>query len=590
MVDESVKDQVKEATDIVAIVGQFVTLKRRGVNLTGLCPFHTEKTPSFTVHADRQFFHCFGCGKGGDVFTFLIEHEGWTFPEALKYCADRAGIQLPSSRDPGDAQSRLREEMAQGLALADEIYRRALFSSTGQHALAYLRKRGFQDQTLKRAGVGYAPPSYETILKAGQGRGMSPKALEAAGLILPSTKGGSFYDRFRNRVIFPIINLSGKTVGFGARALSEEDQPKYMNSPETALYQKGRILYGLATTRDAIRRENRAIIVEGYLDWLTMIEAGIDNVVAVSGTALTDTQAKLLARFCERVTLLFDADAAGQRAALRGIDIVFNAALGVDVAILPAGEDPDSMIRHQGVDAMKRALGTAFGIVEYRVDGERSRAPGARLDFLAQEKLVKEFAELANKLDDPTRRETFLAEVRAHLGIDAATMSRLIPAATPTSRVAPKAPPQARRDVLSPHAEFLRLLLESPDYVQRARIQVLPDDFDHPVLRNMYETLLERTADGNFPRTPQELADDPEEIEHWSRLLSHAIDPDTAERGFNDVLVVMSRRHRPAPQIRQLIAQAERVGDVETAKRLTSDLAEAMRLDRKEATLREPGM
>lgn len=582
MTDDAVKDQVKEATDIVAVVGQYVTLRRRGSNLLGLCPFHTEKSPSFNVNADRQFFHCFGCGKGGDVFTFLMEHEGWSFPETLKYCAEKAGIKLPEHREQGDPQSRLRDEMAAGLELADTIYRHSLFTPLGKHALDYLSKRGFKTETLKKAGVGYAPPSYETVMKSAESRGISRKALEAAGLIIPSQKGGNPYDRFRNRITFPIVNLSGKTVGFGARALAEEDQPKYLNSPETPLYQKSRILYGLVVAREAIRKENRAIIVEGYMDWLTMVEAGIENVVAVSGTALTDVQSKLLARFCERVTMMFDADAAGQRAALRGIDIAFNAALGVDVAVLPKGEDPDSYIRKHGADGMRKILASATGIAEYRIESERARVPGGRLDFLAQEKLIKEFGELSIKIDDAIRRAAFLSEVKLLLGVDESTFRATLGKESRVSApVRPKSDAPKEMLVDKPSL-LLRVLLESPEYVRRARVMVLPDDFEHPFLRLMYEKLLGKTADGAWPTTPNELGDTPEEIEKWSRLLSYPLDPGTIDQILTDALREIAHDHRSTPQIKKLIEQAERIGDRQTALRLGEEYARSMRLDKKE--------
>lgn len=581
MTDDAIKDQVKEATDIVAVIGQYVTLRRRGSNLLGLCPFHTEKTPSFNVNADRQFFHCFGCGKGGDVFTFLMEHEGWSFPETLKYCAEKAGIKLPEHRDQGDPQSRLRDETSAALELADKIYRHSLTTPLGKHALDYLAKRGFKLETLKKAGVGYAPPGFDSVLKSADSRGISRKALEAAGLIIPSQKGHNPYDRFRNRITFPIVNLSGKTVGFGARALAEEDQPKYLNSPETQLYQKSRILYGLVVAREAIRKENRAIIVEGYMDWLTMVEAGIDNVVAVSGTALTDTQAKLLARFCERVTMMFDADAAGQRAALRGIDIAFNAALGVDVAVLPKGEDPDSFIRNHGVDAMRRILSSGMGIVEYRIESERARVPGGRLDFLAQEKLIKEFSELAQKIDDATRRAAFLSQVRHLLEVDEAAF-RSVVAHSPQPPKPSRPPQETTRDVLVHKPSLLlRILLESPEYVKRARVRVLPDDFENLQLRSMYEKLLTKTADGFWPTTPQELGDSPAEIENWSRLLAYAVDPETIGTTLDDALAEIAHKHRPVPEIKRLIEQAERIGDTDKAKELVEQLAEALRFDKK---------
>jgi DNA primase len=445
-----------------------------------------------------------------------------------------------------------------------------------------LTKRGFKTETLKKAGVGYAPPSYESVLKSAESRGISRKALEGAGLIIPSQKGGNPYDRFRNRITFPIVNLSGKTVGFGARALAEEDQPKYLNSPETPLYQKSRILYGLVVAREAIRKENRAIIVEGYMDWLTMVEAGIENVVAVSGTSLTDIQAKLLARFCERVTMMFDADAAGQRAALRGIDIAFNAALGVDIAVLPKGEDPDSHIRNHGVEGMRKILASATGIAEYRIESERARVPGGRLDFLAQEKLVKEFGELSAKIDDVTRRAVFLSEVRLLLGVDESTFRTALGKDTKATSPVRRKSDAPKETLVDRPSLLLRILLESPDYVRRARVMVLPDDFEHTFLRLMYEKLLAKTADGSWPTTPRELGDTPEEVEKWSRLLSYPVDPETIEKMLADALAAIAHDHRSTPQIKKLIEQAERIGDRETALRLGEEYARSMRLDKKE--------
>ncbi|MEW5701710.1 MAG: DNA primase [Candidatus Zixiibacteriota bacterium] len=569
MTDDDVKERVKEATDIIAVVGQFVTLKKRGMNFLGLCPFHTEKTPSFTVHPDRQFFHCFGCGKGGDVFTFLMEHEGWSFPEALKYCADRAGITLPTWKRDDDAQSQRRQDIAAALALADAIYRRALFSPQGQGALAYLNKRGFAEATLRKAGVGYAPPAFDTITNAARARGIGRDVLEAAGLTSVSAKGGSPYDRFRNRITFPIINLSGKTVGFGARVLSDDDQPKYLNSPETALYQKSRILYGLATTRDAIRREDRAIIVEGYLDWLTMIEYGVENVVAVSGTALTTAQTELLSRFCKQVTLMFDADAAGQRAALRGIELAYNAGLSVDVAVLPGGDDPDSFLRREGKERLAAIVQAAPGIVEYRVQRETAAASGGRLDFMARERLVKEFLALAALITDATRRDTFLGEVAGFLDVSEEKLRRSL-RPSPSTRAGAESTP---RGLVRREEEFLRVLLEDPTYPERARDVVTPEDFVEPLHRRMYASLLARALAGAVTLSPTDLGTDADEVVCWSRLLSVTIDPAVRERMFVDALAEFRQRRRRAdlPHLKARIAQAERAGDRETAARLLAE-------------------
>jgi DNA primase len=587
MSDDAIKEQVKEATDIVAVIGQYVTLRKRGASHIGLCPFHTEKTPSFNVHADRGFFHCFGCGKGGDVFAFLMEHEGWSFPEALKYCADRAGIRLPERSRDDDAQARRRQEVYDALALADEIYRRALFASAGTVALDYLKKRGFKEETLKRIGVGYAPPPFDTLMKTARARGLKPQAFLAAGLVLESKLAAASeqpYDRFRHRVTFPIHNLSGKVVGFGARAISPDDQPKYLNSPETEVYHKGRILYGLWTAREAIRRADRAFVVEGYLDWLTMIEFGVENVVAVSGTAFTIEQAELLGRFCKRMTLIFDADSAGQRATLRGIDIAFNAGVGVDVAILPSGDDPDTYLRREGTARFESLVTSAPSIIAYRVGLARSDPGG--FDFLAKERLAKEFLALAEKINDPTRRAAFLNDVARHveLPVDQSRIGTRVPSSEP--RDTRKGAPTRRESILLDKEKgFLRLLVERRDYAETARAELQDSDFEVPLIRHLFHALMERTQAGVWATTPRELGADSEEVARWAHLLSEPVDPLTADKVFADGLKFLKarrERNQASERYKALIAKAQQDGDHETQMSLLkeySELVGAARMD-----------
>ncbi len=577
MPDDAIKEQVREATDIVAIVGQYVTLKRRGASLLGLCPFHTEKTPSFSVHPDRQFFHCFGCGKGGDVFAFLMEHEGWSFPETLKYCADRAGIRLPERSREGDLDARRRQDIFDCLAMADEIYRRALFAPVGRSALEYLMKRGFQDVTLRRAGIGYAPLAFDTLTKNARGRDLNTKALLAAGLTLESKLGDQPYDRFRNRIMFPIQNLSGKVVGFGARAIAPDDQPKYLNSPETEVYHKGKILYGLSVAREAIRKAGRVLVVEGYLDWLTMIEFGIENVVAVSGTALTVEQAGLLGRFCGRMTLIFDADTAGQRATVRGIDVAFNAGIGVDIAVLPGGDDPDTFLRREGADRFRALMETAPGIVEYRVELARHEPGG--LDFLARERITREFLSLAAMVTDPTRRAALLVEVSNHVGISEGELRRLAPhgptVVTPANRPAAKRKPT----ILSKEEELLRLMIESREYAQTACAALEPADFLVPLYRRMYTALIEDIQQGKWSVAPAELGRNSEEVTHWAYLMAFPVDPDVASRALSDSLRLMKSRRQRAQareQYKSLLAKAQQEGDQEARTRLLKEYTALM--------------
>ncbi len=572
MSDSAVKDQVKEATDIVAIISQFVALKRRGVNYVGLCPFHTEKTPSFSVHGDRQFFHCFGCGKSGDVFTFLMEHEGWSFFEALKYCADRAGIRLPQKRDDDDEGARRRKAMRDVLMLAQDIYKQALFNTPGQHALEYLHKRGYADDTLRRAGVGFAANAFDTLMRSVRARGLSERALLDAGLASQSEKSRNPYDRFRNRITFPITNLSGNVVGFGARAISPDDEPKYLNSPETDVYHKSKVLYGLYTSREAIRRQSRAFVVEGYLDWLTMFESGIENVVAVSGTALTLDQGKLLARFCDRITLVYDSDLAGQRATLRGIEVAFNAGLRVDVATLPEGEDPDSLIRNHGREAFEKAVASAPTVLEYRID--RARVESGGLDFLTREKLAKEFAELAAQIDDTTRRAAFVSEASGLIDIPESQMRALMGKSKGPSRPSPSRP--AEPEVILREEEFLRVLMEDPAYVEKARSLVQLEDFHDELLRRMYQRLLDASAEGRRIQSPTDLDAPPEEMARWARFLGHSVEDTHCERIFNDVVGQFQKRrlHARVGDIKRAMAQAQRAGDTEAVERLMNEWTE----------------
>ena len=576
MGDSEVKEQVKEATDIVGVIGQFVSLKKRGSNYLGLCPFHTEKTPSFSVHGDRQFFHCFGCGKGGDVFTFLMEHEGWSFPETLKYCADRAGIRLPERRSDDDREGQQRRAIFEALAMAAELYRRALFSETGKHALEYLHERGFADDTLRRAGVGYAPPAFDTLIRGARTRNVSDRALLAAGLVIESQRNERPYDRFRNRITFPIHSLSGKIVGFGGRTLSADEPAKYINSPETEVYHKGRVLYGLHTAREPIRRAERAILVEGYMDWLAMLQHGLENAVAVSGTALTDAQAALVSRFCSRITLMYDADTAGQRAALRGIDIAFNAGLAVDVLPLPPGDDPDSFLKREGAEKLQELMRKAPGIVEFRIDEERAR--GGALDFIAQEKLAKEFLDLARKISDSTRRDAFLSEVAGHLRLPESRLRRALGA----PEQSPPRPSSGVPEKLHDEQEFLRILADDPQLLAQARDAVRPEDFEIDLHRRMFSTLMAKSLAGLNVSTPEDLGPREDEMRLWARLLAGSSDAETRERVFADVLKYFKNRRLQLrrTEIKYQIEQARRAGNQEEVERLFN---ERLKLDHEES-------
>ena len=378
-------DEIRSRADILEIVGQVVKLKRSGgENWKGLCPFHTEKTPSFTVNPKRNIYHCFGCGAGGDAFSFLMRQERVAFPEAVRTLADRAGVALPDASQRAPEMDGKIEALRRAMALAAEFYTRSLWEPGGEKARAYLEQRGVDLEVAKRFGLGYAPESWNALLGVMGRQGIGEDVLVQAGLILARQNGPGFYDRFRGRLLFPIRDVQGRVVAFGGRALSGEE-PKYLNSPETPLYVKGQMLYALDVARIAMRERSRAIIVEGYLDCLMAHQHGFGETVAALGTAFTPAQLGLLRRYADEVVALFDADAAGQKASSRLEEMMndvmdlqnlgwsvartggFEKAghLPIRVALLPPGHDPDSLLRAEGAPALTARLDAARPLLSF---------------------------------------------------------------------------------------------------------------------------------------------------------------------------------------------------------------------------------
>lgn len=350
-------EEVRSVADIVEVVGDYVRLKKRGTNYIGLCPFHTEKSPSFNVNPGLGIFKCFGCGEGGDVFAFVSRVEQVPFPEAVRLLAERYGVTIPESEEQASASSE-QEAIIEALRFAARFFHDRLVNDPdGEPARAYLKQRGITSATARKFGLGYAPDRWDALVGAAEAAHVSVEVLEKAGLVLPRRDGSGWYDRYRHRLIFPILSHVSKVLGFGGRILVEDKtQPKYVNSPETLVYHKGRVLYGLSHARHAIRAREEAVLVEGYTDVLALHQAGVEHVVASSGTALTPEQVKLLSRYARRVLLLYDADDAGVKAAARGIDLCLEGGVVPYVVALPDGEDPDSFVRNHGAAAFEDYL------------------------------------------------------------------------------------------------------------------------------------------------------------------------------------------------------------------------------------------
>ena len=351
LIPEGVIDEIQMRADIAEVIGRYMPLKRAGRHFKAHCPFHKEKTPSFMVNTDKQIYHCFGCGAGGNIFSFLMQHDRLTFPEAVRQLGDHVGVRVPE-RD-ATASNGAHERLAALMEKTCQYFERTLASPRGKTARSYLQQRGVSEPTRQAFRLGFAPAGWDHLLKAAHLTGIVAEPLEAAGLAIKGKSG--HYDRFRNRLIFPILDGRGRVVGFGGRSLDDQE-PKYLNSPETALYSKGRQLFGLAQARAAIMERKTAIIAEGYFDCIALAAGGFPHTVSPLGTALTVEQVRLLKRYAERVILAFDPDAAGEAATLRGVELLVEQGFEVRIAQLPQGLDPDEVLQAQGREPFSRLL------------------------------------------------------------------------------------------------------------------------------------------------------------------------------------------------------------------------------------------
>ncbi|CAB1240666.1 DNA primase [Clostridiaceae bacterium BL-3] len=408
MISEDVIQKVKDENDIVDVISESVKLKRSGRNYLGLCPFHHEKTPSFSVSRDKQIYKCFGCGEAGNVFTFIMKSKNLNFPEAVKLLADRVNIDIDFDKDNG-----LKKNTFQKLYELNVAAARYFFNclKRDKRAKNYLLNRGITENTIRRFGLGYSVDSWNRMLNFLKNKGFTELDMLSAGLIVKSQKE-NYYDRFRNRIIFPVFNSRGKVIGFGGRVL-DDSKPKYLNSPETPLFKKGINLYGL---NFAIKSNfsRVLIIVEGYMDCIALHQCGITNVVASLGTALTVSQAKLMAKYADKVIISYDADTAGQMATIRGMDILKDAGLEVEVLQIPNGKDPDEFVRNNGREDFLKLVNKAVPLIEYRIESVKKN-----INFDSNEstvRYVEKVLEILTKVD-PIEREVYLKKLSEETGI-----------------------------------------------------------------------------------------------------------------------------------------------------------------------------
>jgi len=555
--DEAIR-AVRERASLIEVVSDVVALRRRSRNAVGLCPFHGEKTPSFNVSEERGFFHCFGCGEHGDVFAFVMKTQSLTFPEAVRHVAERFGVPLPE--EAGEPAQR-REPLAAVNAAAAAFYRGELRGSGGARAQAYLRERGLTEETIERFALGWAPGAGEALARHLRAQGLPLDDALTAGLVLrrdrPDGRAGVF-DRFRERVMFPITDTSGKVIAFGGRILpgrpaGGDPPPKYLNSAESPIFRKGHTLYGLALARDAIRKADRAIVVEGYLDVIALAQAGIGEVVAPLGTALTADQLRLLRRFTETVVACFDGDPAGRRAAARSFPVFLEAGLWGRGAFLPAGEDPDTFVRAQGREALEHVLAAAEPLVEafvVELAGPRQDAVGRRAEA------AREIARLLKRVREPHEFDVLVRLAAQRLGVREETLRSegapgITPSAAPDESHAPGA-----------EATLVELAAEDATLAERLAACGVIAEFQHPEWRRAAEALAHhdeserRALVQSLPRAVRD------RVVRW--LLD---EPRRAaaerERAFADCIASI-RRRGPRGEVRRLreeLRAAEARGD-----------------------------
>jgi DNA primase len=405
-------DEVKNRVDIVDVVSDFVSLKKSGQNYKALSPFANEKTPSFFVVPSKGIFKDFSSGKGGDAFTFVMEHEKLSYAETIRYLAKKYGVEIKEDKlsDENRAEQSEREGLYILMNFAKDFYKNILLTHEEGRSigLSYFRERGFNDRTIEKFELGYALEGWENFSKEAVSKGYNKELLEKTGLVVKKEDGSS-YDRFRGRVIFPVHNISGKVLAFGARMMGKDkNQPKYINSPETEIYHKSDVLYGLYQGKNAIRNKENCYLVEGYTDVISMHQADVENVVASSGTALTEGQIRLIHRFTENVTVLFDGDSAGIKAALRGIDMILKGGLNVRVVLFPDGEDPDSYSRKVGTTEFQKFLKEkSQDFVSFKTNLYAAEAAG---DPIRKAESIKEIISSISLIPDPVKRSVYIQE------------------------------------------------------------------------------------------------------------------------------------------------------------------------------------
>lgn len=485
-IPDNIVDQVQARSDIVEVISRYIPLQKTGRNFKAPCPFHNEKTPSFVVSPDKQIYHCFGCGAGGNVFSFLMKYENLSFPEVVEMLAEKAGIKLPRF-GPRKELTSLATQLYKVNELAIQFFEGCLPPS--REARDYLVSRGIGAETAKLFRIGYSPDSWDGILKFLGNKEIKGDIAEKAGLAIANDRGG-YYDRFRKRLIFPIFDLKDRALGFGGRVL-DSSLPKYMNSPETYVYSKGRNLYGLNHAKESIKKAGYALVVEGYLDFIIPYQAGVRNIVATLGTALTIDQVKLLKRFANTVIMVYDPDEAGEAASLRNMDLFIGEGVNVYIAELPKGLDPDGYIRKFGTEDFIKLTKASKNLFDYKISKLSMRFDINSAHGKAS--IASEMLPTISRIENAVLRSNLVKKLAEKLSVDEDSIRQELKKVKPdyTMRVYSISPVEAKKDSKSAQKMVLAILLEGESFVKKIRESLSPDEFKDSSVRDVIKAVLD---------------------------------------------------------------------------------------------------
>lgn len=569
---ETIED-VKIRANIVDIVSEYIALRKTGKNYVGLCPFHREKTPSFTVNPEKQIFYCFGCGEGGNVITFLMKMNNMSFPESVKHLAGKVGVTIPERKiNPGDkTRTREKEKLYRINTIASEFFSKHLFSPGGNKARSYLEKRGIESSVAKNFSLGYAPEGWRNLKDFFSGKNISLELAQKAGLIITNDKG-NVYDRFRGRITFPIEDLNGKIVAFGGRVLGQEE-PKYLNSPESPVYIKGKTLYGLYRTKGAISKKNEVILVEGYLDFLSLVSAGLTNVVATLGTALTRDQVHVVRRFTRNVSVLFDSDEAGRAAVVRSLRVFLEEEMHARVVVLPEGYDPDKYVRKYGKEAMEALVDQSPSMVDYYIKNVMNDGESLEDKLTA----VKDSVGFIGSIADPIQRNLFIKRVSEQVGIDQELLKdevNKVVGSTKKYIEEESLPPGKGKTADMVEVSLIHMIMEYPDKIQTIVREKIFNYFMDGELKKLGEMIVESHARGEKGNL-SDLINDVGNSGTMRKFLKLAMeekpfDHDVVDRVFADTMKKIRLRwyqNRRRILQRELV-KAQKMGDMTLCDRI----------------------